>query len=255
MTSLDISIRPRGGWFAAGALAGLVLAVVIGPALAPRAVNAQAGSTTPPEHTISVAGTGTVTIAPDVADLRVGVAVTRPKVKDARQVAATQMAAVIAALKKAGIADADIQTTVLSLQPQYDYPVNGQPRLTGYQVMNQVTATIRNLDRIDDAVDGAMGAGATTMDGLTFRVDDPTKAEAQARDMAVKAARAKADALAKAAGISITGVASISDQNVALPNPVPYMTAGAAPDKAVSTPIQVGTNDVTVTVAVVYLID
>ena len=247
--------RPRLGWLAAGAFAGLALAVAFGPALAPHPARAVDGTTTP-EHTISVSGIGRVTTVPDVADVRVGVMVTRVKVRDAQAAAATAMQAVIAALRKAGIDDKDIQTTSLSLQPVYDYSSNGNaPRLTGYQIVNAVQATVRKLDTISDVIDGALSAGATTLDGITFRVDDPTGAEAQARDAAMKDARAKADALAKAAGVSITGVASISEQSGSVPVPMPYYASGAAADKAASTPIAVGTNEVDVSVGVVYLID
>lgn len=256
MTSLTGSAaRPRLGWLAVGAFAGLALAVAFGPALTVRPARAVDPATTP-EHTISVSGLGRVTTVPDVADVRVGVMITRVKVRDAQTAAATAMQAVIAALRKAGIADKDIQTTSLSLQPVYDYSTNGSaPRLTGYQIVNAVSATVRKLDSISDVIDGALAAGATTLDGITFRVDDPASAESQARDAAMKDARAKADALAKAAGVSITGVSSISEQSGSVPVPVPYMTGGAATDKAASTPVQVGTNEVDVSVSVVYLID
>lgn len=248
--------RPRLGWLAVGAFAGLALAVAFGPALAMRPAQAVDPATVP-EHTISVSGIGRVTTTPDVADVRVGVMITRTKVRDAQAAAATAMQGVIAALKKAGIADKDIQTTSLSLQPVYDYSSNGNPpRLTGYQIVNAVQATVRKLDTISDVVDGALSSGATTLDGITFRVDDPATAEAQARDAAMKNARTKADALAKAAGVSITGVSSISEQSGSIPVPIPYLAGGAAGDKAAaSTPIQVGTNEVDVTVSVVYLID
>jgi len=256
MTSLTGSTaRPRLGWLAAGAFAGLALAVAFGPALTMRPARALDPATTP-EHTISVGGIGRITTVPDVADVRVGVMITRTKVRDAQAAAATAMQAVIAALRKAGIADKDVQTTSLSLQPVYDYSPNGTPpKLTGYQIVNAVQATVRKLDTISDVIDGALAAGATTLDGITFRVDDPAAAEAQARDAAMKNARAKADALAKAAGVSITGVSSITEQSGSTPVPVPYSAALAAPDKVASTPVQVGTNEVDVSVSVVYLID
>ena len=256
MTSLTGSAaRPRLGWLAAGAFAGLALAVAFGPALTMRPARALDPATTP-EHTISVGGIGRITTVPDVADVRVGVMITRAKVRDAQAAAATAMQAVIAALRKAGIADKDVQTTSLSLQPVYDYSSNGTPpKLTGYQIVNAVQATVRKLDTISDVIDGALAAGATTLDGITFRVDDPAAAEAQARDAAMKNARAKADALAKAAGVSITAVSSITEQSGSAPVPVPYAAALAAPDKAASTPVQVGTNEVDVSVSVVYLID
>lgn len=250
----DSTARPRLGWLAAGAFAGLALAVAFGPVLAPRPAQA-VDPAAAPEHTISVSGIGRVTTVPDVADVGVGVTVTRAKVRDAQAAAATAMTAVIAALRAAGVADKDIQTTSLSLQPVYDYSNSGNPpKLTGYQIVNAVQATVRKLDTISDVIDGALAAGATTLNGITFRVDDPSAAEAQARDAAMKDARARADALAKDAGVTITGVASISEQSANVPVPMPYLPTAGALDKAASTPIQAGTNEVDVTVSVVYLI-
>jgi uncharacterized protein YggE len=254
MTSFVASVRPRAGWLAFGALAGLAAAVAFSPLLTPRAAKAVDPATSP-EHTLSVSGTGLIKIAPDVADLSVGVSITRATVRQARADAATQMAAVIAALKKAGVAERDIQTSGLSLNPVYDYNNSNKPRITGYQVSNMVTATIRDLDTVSDVVDGAMNAGATDLNGLTFRVDNADAAQAQARDAAVKDARAKADALAKAAGVSIIGVQTIVEASYTPPQPVYYEAAAGAKAADAATPIQTGTNDVTVTVNVVYLID
>jgi uncharacterized protein YggE len=252
MSTTPTLTRPssRPGWVALGMVAGLALAVVMGPALAPR--QARAVDDTEPDRTISVGGTGTVTMVPDVADLHVGVVVQKAKVRDARAAAATAMQGVVKALMAAGVAERDIKTTTLSLQPVYEYPTNGSPRITGYELRNGVVATIRDLDKLADAVDGALAGGGTTLDGITFRVDDPTGAEAQARTLAMKSARAKADALAGAAGVTITGVASISEQSAPAPWPVPY--AGAARADEAATPILPGTSEITVTVSVVYLI-
>jgi uncharacterized protein YggE len=260
MSTTTITLRlpgSRARWVALGLATGALVAAVAYPAFAPRQIYGVDTNGTTPEHTISVTGTGRVVISPDVADLRVGVMVTKSTVKAARQAAAESMTKVVAALKKLGIDDKDIQTTILSLQPTYDYSNSGNPpRLTGYTLMNSVAVTVRNLDKVGDAIDGSLAAGATTFDGITFRVDDPAKAEAQARDAAMVQAKAKADTLAKAAGVSIVGVASISETSSPIPYPVYYSrdAAGAATDKAVSTPVEAGTNEVTVTVAVSYLI-
>lgn len=248
---LAAGARPAGSrpaWVALGIVAGLAVVLVLGPALAPRAARGEDGE---PDRTISVSGSGSVTLVPDVADLHVGVVVQRTKVRDAQAAAATAMQGVVRALRAAGIAERDIRTTTLSLQPVYQYPANAAPRITGYELRNGVVATIRDLGRLADAIDGALAAGATTLDGITFRVDDPAAAEAQARTQAVKAARATADALASAAGVSIIGVASISEQASATPWPVPY--AGARADEA-ATPVLPGTSEITVSVSVVYLI-
>ena len=249
---------PRTGWLAIGLATGILVAAIASPAFAPRPILGVGSGDTTPEHTISVTGTGRVVISPDVADLRIGVSVNRPTVKAAREAAAESMTRVVAALKKLGIADADIQTTILSLQPIYDYSTNtNPPRLTGYTLANSVSVTIRNLDNVGDAIDNSLAAGATTFDGVSFRVADPAKPEAQARAAAMSHAKAKADTLAKGAGVSLGGVASISETAAPIPYPIAYDSAAgalAAPDKSVPTPVQAGTNEVTVTVAVSFLI-
>lgn len=244
----------RARWLSVGALAGLLVGAALMPALGPRSARAVDGSETP-EHTISVSGVGTVTVVPDVADVQLGVLVQRTKVRDAQAAAADLMTKVIAALRKAGIAEKDIQTSNLSLQPVYDYSTNGSaPRIVGYQLSNAVTATVRDLTKLSDAIDGALEAGANTLNGVTFRVDDPAKAEELARSSAMAAAKAKADALAKAAGVSIIGVASISETSSPTPVPVYYAGEAMADAAKAPTPVLAGTSDVTVTVSVVYLI-
>jgi uncharacterized protein YggE len=249
VTLPDLRLR----WLAAGLAAGMLVAAAAGPALGPRSILA-ADPTTPPEHTISVSGTGRVVVSPDVADIRLGVIVTRPTVKAARESAAASMTAVIAALKKLGIADKDLQTTGLSLQPNYTYSNGGgNPRLNGYTLSNSLSVTVRDLNKIGDAVDDALAAGATTLDGIAFRVDDPAKAEQQARSEALAQAKAKADTLASGAGVRITGVATISESVAPVPYPMYYgALAGIAKDTA--TPVQAGSNEVVVTVSVAYLI-
>ena len=236
----------------ATAAIGLLL-VASAPSFSPRP--SLAADATKPDHTISVTGTGRVILAPDVADLRLGVSVQRSTVRAARADAAKAMTAVIAALKKVGIADADIQTSTISLQPQYSYVNANPPRLIGYQFSNSVAVTVRKLDNLGDAIDDSLAAGATSLDSVTFRVDDETKAEAQARTAAMADAKAKAQALASAAGVSIQGVSSVTETVAPIPYPIFYGGAAAgAPVDKVATPVQPGTNEVSVTVSVVYLI-
>ena len=258
MDSITLTLRlpaARVRWTVAGISAGLILAAVAGPALAPHPVLA-ADPSTPPEHTITVTGTGTATVSPDVADVRLGVTVNKPTVREARSVAAARTTAVIDALKKLGIAEKDIQTTTISLQPTYDYTNNGNPpRITGYSFSNGLAVTVRNLDQTGDVIDNSLAAGATSLDGVGFRVADPAAAETQARTEAMAQAKSSADTLAKASGVSISGVATISEVATPVPGPIYYAGAAfsaAAPDKA--TPVQPGTTDVTITVTVSYLI-
>ncbi len=247
---------PRARWLAMGLVSGLLFGAIASPAIAPRPALAVDPVTTP-EHTISVSGIGRILVSPDVADLRLGVTVTKPTVKAARATAAASMTKVLAALKKLGIADRDLQTTTLSLQPNYDYSKGSNPpRITGYALSNAISVTVRDLDKIGDVIDGALAAGATSLDGVSFRVEDPATAEQQARVQAMAQARARADTLASAAGVSIIGVAAISESAAPAPYPIFYGAERAdALIKDVATPVQVGTSEVTVTVLVAYLID
>jgi uncharacterized protein len=252
MSTLASIERPgaRLGLLGLGAVAGLVVATAFGPAGGAAPVSAQSG--TAPEHTISVTGTGTVTVKPDVADVRLGVSVQKPTVKEAQAAAAQAMSAAVAAVKKAGVASYDIKATTVSLNPVYDYSQNGGQKLLGYQFTNQVAVTVRDISKVADVIDGAIAAGANTVDGVTFRVNDPVGAEAKARSAAMADAKARAQALASAAGVRITGVASITETSAQTPVPIAYP---AAAKDALSTPISTGTKDVTVSVAVSYTIE
>jgi uncharacterized protein YggE len=246
--------RNRLGWLLGGAAVGVMSAVVLAPSFGPGV--SRAADSNPPEHTISVSGTGRVLIKPDVADVSLGVHVERGKARESEVAAAEAMGKIIAALKAAGVADADIETANISLQPTYDYSSSKQT-ITGYATDNLVSITVRDLTKVGATVDAAVDAGATQVNGITFRVDDQSKVEAQARAAAMKDAKSKADALALAAGVNITGVASISEVNSPVPMPYPYdmrQSAGApAADRAV-TPVEPGKVTLEVTVTVSYLI-
>jgi uncharacterized protein YggE len=239
-------------WLAVGAGIGLLVALAGAPALTPHTALA-VDPTTTPEHTITVTGTGRVTLTPNIADLRLGVNITRPTANAARDDAAAAMTKVVAAIKKAGVADKDVQTSMLSLQPVYDYSTNGNGKLTGFQVVNIVAITVRDITIVGDLVDASVAAGATSVDGVSFRVDNETAAEGQARTAAVADAKAKAQALAAAAGVSIAGVSSIAENSSTVPYPVPY-AAGAPAKDAMSTPVSPGTTEIDITVTVVYRI-
>ena len=206
----------------------------------------------PAEGSIVVSGTGRVAVAPDVADVRLGVSVTRPTVDAARADAATTMDAILAAVDAAAVPRRDVRTTWLSVQPRYDYRDDRPPTLTGYELANAVEVTVRDLARLGDVVDGTLRAGATSMDGLSFRVADPAPAEREARLLAMAEARSRADVLAEAAGLTITGVSGIVE-GAAMPPPGPRMKAERMMLAAdVATPVEAGSQEVTVSVTVSY---
>lgn len=244
--------RNRMSWLLGGAAVGVMSAIVLAPGFGGGI--SRAATDTPPQHTISVSGTGRVLIKPDVADISLGVHVERGKAKESEIAAAELMTRIIAALKAAGVADADIQTANLSLQPTFDYSSSKQ-FITGYATDNVVSIIVRDLSKVGETVDAAVDAGATQVNGISFRVNDQSKIEAQAREAAMKDAKSKADALASAAGVNIIGVASISEVSLPWPTPYPYAMSGGAPaeDRAV-TPVEPGKVALEVTVTVTYLI-
>jgi uncharacterized protein YggE len=180
--------------------------------------------------------------------------VQKPTVAAAQSAAATSMTAVVDAVKKDGVDARDILTVNVSLSPVYDYSVSSStPRLVGQQFTNTIKVTVRDIKSVAAVVDDSLAAGATTVGGISFRLNDPKTVQAQARSQAMADARAKADALASAAGVSIKGVASITE-TTSQPTPVYYSAATDAKAAGVSTPIQTGTTDVLVQVTVTYLI-
>jgi uncharacterized protein YggE len=204
------------------------------------------------EGTIVVSGMGRVSVTPDVVDLRLGVGVARPTVEAARTAAATTMEAILGAIDAAGIPRRDVRTTLLSIQPRYDDRDGRPPTLTGYERANVVEVTIRDLARLGATVDGALQAGATSMDGLTFRLADPAPAERQARQLAMADARARADVLAEAGGLAIVGVSDILEGLAPRP-PMPFGKAERVAMAAdVATPVEAGSLEVAVSVTVTY---
>ena len=202
--------------------------------------------------TIVVSGTGRVSVQPDVADLRLGVSVARPTVEAARAEAGRTMDGILAALDAAGVARVDVRTSMLSVQPRYDYRDGGGPALIGYEIANIVEVTVRDLDRLGPVVDRTLGAGATSLDGLTFRVADPAPAEREARVRAMAEARSRADVLAESAGLTIDGVAEVVEGTPPRP-PIPFAKAERMALAAdVSTPVEAGELEVSVTVTVSY---
>lgn len=209
--------------------------------------------TAPPEPaTIVSNGTGRVAVAPDLADLRLGLSVARPTVAAARAEAAMLMERILDALDRSGVDRADIRTTLLSVQPRYDYRDGRSPTLTGYELTDVVAVTVRDLGRLAEVVDATLSAGATSLDGLEFRAADPAAAEREARLAAMRQARAWADVLAEAAGVRIDGVVAIVEGGAGQPPGPGPMYARAAEASDVATPLESGTIVVEARVSVTW---
>lgn len=208
---------------------------------------------------VSVSGHGEVQAPPDTGYLDIGVQVTKPTVAEARDAAATSASAVIDSIKKDGVDAKDIQTTNLSIQPQMDYSKpNVAPTVTGYTVTNTVTVKIRKLDDFNKIFDDAAAAGGDSarVQDVRFGIENNQALLQQARAAAMNDAKAKAQDLAKAGGVTLGKVISITESQSSPPPPVYAKTALAAPATGgQSTPIETGTNSVVVDVQVRYAVD
>jgi uncharacterized protein YggE len=192
------------------------------------ALPVQAGAA---EKLVTVTGEAMVSVAPDMAVIRIGVTSQGKSAREASETNAKQMTSVLAAIKKSGIADRDVQTSRLSLQPRYDTSQSGTARLLGFQVTNQVTVKIRKVDNLPSILDRAITAGANEMSGIEFVVSQQSQLLDQTRAEAVADARRKAEIYAKAAGAKLGRVVAIRDEG-ASPPPHPVMRAmraGAVP--------------------------
>ena len=150
---------------------------------------------------VTVTGEGIVSAVPDHAVIRLGVSSQGKTARAASDANAKEMTAVIAAIKESGVAERDIQTTSLSLQPQYDANKTGAARLIGFQANNQVTVKIRDIGRLPAVLDRAIAAGANEMSGIEFVVSEQAKLLDQARNAAIADAHRKAELYANAAGM------------------------------------------------------
>ncbi len=210
------------------------------------------GSTT---SGINVTGQGKVTGQPDVLKVNLGVSVLRPTVDQATGDAAALATAVIDALKASGVAEEDIQTANYSIYPEYDWSGETQ-RLLGYRVNNEVRVEIRDLDNAGAIIDAATAAGgdATVVSSLSFSIEDNAELLQMARTAAWNDAEAKARQLAQLAGLELGAAISITETiNYEVP-PIYYERDMAASEEGAITPIESGTQDVTVVVQVTFAI-
>jgi hypothetical protein len=241
------------------AIAALALAAVAiaSPALASAGRGGTTVALAPADaaqvRSITVHGTGRVTLTPDMATVDLGVSTRAATASAAQESAATKMTAVLAAVRSFGIADKDLATVSVNLSPTYDYN-DGNQKLTGYEASQTLEVKVHKLGDTGSLIDSAVTAGASIVQGISLTVSDPAAATAQARTAAMADAKARAAALAQSAGVSLGAPISITEGSSPLPTPMPFaMGAAPAADKA-STPIVPGTTEIDLDVEVVFAI-
>ncbi len=222
-------------WFIAAALAVT--------AVAPAAAQAEARS-------ITMAGTGQLKSAPDMVQVTAGVTTLAPTAGAALAANTARMKTVFAAIAKLGVADKNIQTVNFSVSPQYSSGENNSaPRLTGYQVSNEVSVRLEDVAKLGAALDALVTAGANQVNGIDFSIRDTAPLMTEARAMAVADARAKAETYAKAAGVTLGPILSISETGDMQPRPVRMAPMYAM---AKSVPVAAGEESVSAGVSITW---
>ena len=203
--------------------------------------------------TLTVTGMATVETVPDLATLSLGVTTMGPTAGAAMKANSDAVAAVIARLKTTGVADRDIQTSNLSLNPNWVPNASGTAsEIQGYMATNMVTIRIRALDTTGAVLDAAIADGANSLNGLFFGLQEPRPAEDEARTLAVADALARAALLAGAAGTTLGPILSITDGGAAPPLPGPMYRME---DAAAAVPVEAGSLGITASVTMVFQID
>lgn len=198
--------------------------------------------------TLSVSGSGEVKTSPDIASISIGVQTKGKTAAEAVSANSSSSQKLLDTLRLAGIAEKDIQTSSISVYPIYKNSPQGyddQNTITGYQANNQLTATIRKIADVGKIIDSISLAGNYSISGINFSLDNDDSFQAEALRKAVSDARKKADAVAKAAGVTISGVKNINVDSYGAPK-----FFGGVADASASAPTQVLPGDVSVSASV-----
>jgi hypothetical protein len=225
-------------------------ALIVGMAQPPMALAQQSQAEAVQGTLLTISAEGKTTGRPDMATISLGVTTEAPTAQAAMQANARQMTALIAALRRAGIAERDIQTSNISVNPQQQYHDNEPPVITGYQANNTVTGKIRNIDSTGRVIDAAVAAGGNTVNGVNFTYQDPDAQMDAARRDAITNARHRAELYASALSMHVVRIVAVSEGGgYSPPMPMPMARMAAAQD---ATPVQVGEIETTANINVTF---
>jgi uncharacterized protein YggE len=190
---------------------------------------------------LTVSGSGTARVAPDEATVRLGVLAQAPTAREAQAQVNRSAQAVLDAIHKLGVGPERIQTTGLSLSPQYAQGRGDQPpKISGYQAANTVTVLLDDLAKVGPVIDAGLASGANNLDGVSFGLRDDGAAKAAALADAVQSARTKAGALAKALKVRLVEILEVAEGGVSVtPSPQPFRGRAMA-EAMVATPVSAG---------------
>ena len=201
---------------------------------------------------LSVSAQAEASRAPDVASLSTGVVTRAADANAALRANAEQMAKVMAAIREAGIAEKDTQTTGINVNPDYQYADNQPPKITGYQASNNVSIKVRDVSKLGRVLDALVASGANQVNGPSFEIDEPEAVYDEARRAALEKARQRADMYAKSLDMRVKRIVSISEGGGFQP-PRPMMMKAMAMDaREQSSPVSPGETTLSANLDVVF---
>ena len=205
---------------------------------------------------ISVSGEGKVAAKPDIATLSATIVTERATVSQAQAENTAASAKVSKFLQSTGIDSKDIKTTNYSIHPQYFYPENRKPQITGYQIRNSMEIKIRDLLTVDDVLGGLVENGANEIGNVSFVIEDPDKLKEEARKLAIMSAKEKASVLSKSLRVRLERIVGFSENDGGFPPPIFYraeaFSKGADGITAVGPELSGGEQEISVSVAITY---
>ena len=231
-----------------------IVALLLGGALlSPSPASAQVAVARPIGGTrLDINATGTVSRIPDLAIISAGVITRSSTATGAISDNATRMERVRAALKRAGIEDRDIQTSSISLNPDYRYQDGQPPVLTGYQASNNVSVRFRDIRNSGKILDALVAQGANQINGPSLTIDNPEAAYDEARAKALAVGRARAELYARSLNMRVVRLISVSEGGGYSPPPMPMAERGDMAMAVSKTQIDPGSQDLSISLAMSF---
>ncbi|OGN08291.1 MAG: hypothetical protein A2750_00530 [Candidatus Yanofskybacteria bacterium RIFCSPHIGHO2_01_FULL_45_42] len=233
--------------------AGTAFLVVASVALL--AYTSHLSNTAATTNTVSFEGEGKIVAKPDIAMVSLSIVTEATTSKAAQDENSKKSKTVTDFLKKQKVDDKDVKTSGYNIYPQYNYPQNSKPQISGYQVNQTMDVKIRDLEKVSVILDGVVTAGANQVNNLGFQIDEPEKLKAEARQKAIEDARNKADKLEGQLGIKLGKIVNFSENTGGYPGP--YYMKGMAEGLGGGSDgpsVPAGENEITVSVSITYQI-
>ena len=219
--------------------------------MAAEAVNRDSAT---PGQGILVSGTGTATAEPDLALINLGVQVLSPSVGEALNTANTSLESILQVLSNYNVDEKDTQTRYFNINTQYDYSGDGAPTVAGYEVTNELSVKVRNIESLGDMITDVVDAGGdpVRVNGINFAIEDTAALEDEALAQAIADAQARAERMAELSGVELGDLVSVSQAGAA---PASGMAFAAEMARSAPTPIRTGDLEITIQIQALYTIN